>query len=96
MFTTIFYSTLLPIGLLYTAIGLSIYYVVLKLILYNVRSVNENLSSKIAENCIELLEIIIPLYCTSNLLMNILLNGRKGLFKLGYWDMAVAIFNHNP
>jgi len=96
MFTTIFYSPLLPISLLYTAIGLGLYYHVLKFILFNVRGVKENIGSKIAEEVVELLELMIPLYSVSNIIMNFLLSDTDFDTKEGVFGVIKNLILDNP
>ena len=71
--TTVFYAPLIPIGLLYTCIGLFLFFWIQKFFLVKRRSVNVNVSYKIVLEMIILLEMLLPLYCISNIIWEIFL-----------------------
>lgn len=68
MFTTAFYSPLLPIGLGYTVFGLLITYWIEKYKLLRERVVDFNLSEHLSSDMTEILELFLPIYCIANLI----------------------------
>lgn len=68
MFTTAFYAPLLPIGLLYTMVGLAITYWIEKYKVLRERVIDFNLSEKLSTEMTEILELFLPIYCIANLI----------------------------
>jgi hypothetical protein len=68
MFLTAFYSPLLPIGLVYSMLGLMMHYWVQKYILINRRKVTTALGSSLSNSMTGILELFLPIFCIGNLL----------------------------
>jgi hypothetical protein len=68
MFLTAFYSPLLPIGLVYSMLGLMMHYWVQKYILMNRRTVTSALGGSLSNNMTDILELFLPIFCIGNLL----------------------------
>lgn len=63
MWFTFFFSPLIPIGTLFSLIGLLAYYITDKYNLIHRRTVKESISSELSFEMIELLEYSIMLHC---------------------------------
>ena len=73
-YITSFYAPLIPVSLIYSILGLTLYYWVDKFRLYRHRSINYKTDSKIIREMMEFLELVLPLYCFSNFLFDYFLN----------------------
>lgn len=73
MFVCVTYAPLLPIGLVYVMIGLSLYYFAEKVSILRHRKIVVNVDHTVAKEMIELAEYLLPLYCASNVVFDYML-----------------------
>lgn len=74
IFITAFYAPLIPIGLLWTLIGIFFLYWIEKFKLLNCNSVKSYQGATLPNSMTEILEWFLPLYCFANLLFELVLN----------------------
>lgn len=73
MWFTFFYGDIIPVGILFSILGLSLYYFVDKFNVLRRRTIKENLSKDLSIEMIEMLELIILFQGTGNLIVSYVL-----------------------
>ena len=95
MYVTIFFSVLLPIGIIWSLLSLSFMYKIHKYNLIKKSTTNHVISYQLAEEVIEMLEYIIPIYGVSNVVFVYLVEG--SLENMGKYTILMTIISliHN-
>ena len=74
MWTAFLYGTVLPLGILYSFAGLSMYYFIDKYNLSSRRSCKKSIGKELARMMNEFLELIVPFVCLGDLIFRYLLH----------------------
>ena len=88
MWFTFFYGDIIPIGIIFSIMGLSLYYFIDKYNVLRRRTIKESLSKHLSLTMIQMLELIILFSGIGNLIVSIVLFG-----EINWQDITIIIIS---
>ncbi|EAR82133.2 kinase domain protein (macronuclear) [Tetrahymena thermophila SB210] len=93
MLFTAFYAPLIPVGILFSMLGIMLLYFIQKYKILNHRTIRYSMSNLLSLEMIELTEYILPIYCLSNIVFSYILNQNSHISIFSALAVAIGIFN---